>query len=181
MSGEPDWVIEKVKARKRQEMRRQLQEMESRLERIRAKEKAELEKYMNGGQAHKKRKTEAETNMDDSGEDQFLIDDYDSDSENTLAKGTTKASAFSAHTLELMEKLGMNNRLVEEEEEEIEDETKVSICRAECIQVLMIRYFTALGHIRSLLNLSMNFDGHAFHRRFFLTNTPNHQTQGPRA
>jgi hypothetical protein len=59
-SNEPDWIIEQTKARKRRELLRQREDMEARLEKIRAKEKAQREKYLKGDQTFKKRKTNVE-------------------------------------------------------------------------------------------------------------------------
>src|SRR5436190_17307992 len=44
-TDEPEWIIEQAKARKRQELLRQREEMESRLAKVRAEEKARREMY----------------------------------------------------------------------------------------------------------------------------------------
>jgi len=99
--------------------------MEARLAKIRAKEKAQEERYLKGNQKYKKRKTDTEKSdgaLDD--EEQFVLDDYDSDTESSSKKGATAESSLSAATLELMEKLGMNVSGPTEEEVEAEDEMK---------------------------------------------------------
>ncbi|RFU29090.1 hypothetical protein B7463_g7225, partial [Scytalidium lignicola] len=126
-SDEPEWIIEQARARERQAMLRHLEDMQIKLAKARAKDKAELERYVHGGQAPKKRRLEVESNMDHNEEDQFFLDDYESDSDHTGTRGNTKPAGFSAHTLELMGKLGMTNN-PGEEEEEVEDEMKVFYC-----------------------------------------------------
>jgi chromosome transmission fidelity protein 1 len=99
--------------------------MEIRLEKIRTKEKAQREKYLKGDQTFKKRKTDAEKN-EEGDEDQFILDDYDSDREQNGIKNGSAISGYSAVTLELMETLGMSSSAIRDEDEEMPDETKVS-------------------------------------------------------
>jgi chromosome transmission fidelity protein 1 len=101
--------------------------MEARLAKIRAKEKVQREKYLRGEPASKRRKTEDKGKTGDvEDEEQFVLDDYESDreGEGSLAKGDAR-NGLSAETLALMEKLGMNLGPPKEEEEELEDEVKV--------------------------------------------------------
>jgi len=126
-SSEPEWIIEQARARKRRDLLRQREEMEARLAKIRAKEKAQREKYLRGEPTSKRRKTEDKGKTGDGeDEEQFVLDDYESDreGEGPLAKGDTR-NGLSAETLALMEKLGMNLGPQKEEEEELEDEIKV--------------------------------------------------------
>jgi chromosome transmission fidelity protein 1 len=128
-TDEPEWIIEQAKARERRDLLRQREEMEARLAKIRAKEKAQQEKYLRGEPASKRRKTEDKGNTGDGeDEEQFLLDDYESDREgkDPMAKGDA-GNGLSAETLALMEKLGMNLGPQKEEEEELEDEIKVNI------------------------------------------------------
>jgi chromosome transmission fidelity protein 1 len=113
--------VEQAKARKRREMLREREEMEARLAVIRAKEKAERTKYLKGDQNFKKRKTEQAADQDD--EEQFILDDYDSDGEHG---STADGSLYSAATLELMAKMGMGPSASESADEESDDVTKVS-------------------------------------------------------
>jgi chromosome transmission fidelity protein 1 len=109
-------------------MLRNREDMEVRLAKIRAKEKAQRERYLKGDQKYKKRKTNtAKVNGEDVDEEQFILEEYDSDGEQSGPwKGGSAGIGLSAATLELMEKLGMNNNGPKEEEVEAEDETKVS-------------------------------------------------------
>jgi chromosome transmission fidelity protein 1 len=118
-SNEPKWVVEQAKARKRREMLRAREEMEARLAKIRAKEKAQKIRYLKGDQDFKKRKTFKDEEQDD--EEQFVLDDYESDQDD----GNKRGGFYSAATLELMEKMGMGPSASRSTEEEIEDETKV--------------------------------------------------------
>ena len=99
--------------------------METRLAKIRAKEKAQRERYLKGDQAFKRRKTEAEKGGDDD-EEQFVLEDYDSDREQSSVQKGVASTGFSAATLELMNKLGLGFTNTAEEEDEVEDEIKVS-------------------------------------------------------
>jgi chromosome transmission fidelity protein 1 len=106
-------------------MLRQREDMEARLKKIRAKEKAQKVKYLKPEQAYKKRKPDAlVTGNDDDSEEQFVLDDYDSDREQSTS--VAASGGLSAATLELMEKLGMSVKASREEETEIEDEIKVN-------------------------------------------------------
>lgn len=123
-SNEPDWIIAQTKARKRREMLRSREELEERLAKIRAKEKAQKVKYIKGDQSFKKRKTNSEAGEMDDDEEKFVLEDYDSDTElNNSRKGGD--GTYSAATLELMSKLGMGPNTLKAEEEQAEDEIKV--------------------------------------------------------
>jgi chromosome transmission fidelity protein 1 len=119
---EPDWIIEQSRARKRREMLRHREDMEARLAKIRAKEKAQRNRYLKGDQAFKKRKTEIKSEDDD--EEQYLLDDYESDDDKG-SRGISTTNTFSQATLELMKKVGMGPVTPEDEDEEVEDEIKV--------------------------------------------------------
>lgn len=109
-------------------MLRNREDLEARLAQIRAKEKAQRERYLKGDQKYKKRKINfgKDENADDC-EEQFVLDDYDSDAEHSRPiKRGPAGSGLSAATLELMEKLGMNMNGPKEEEVEAQDEMKAS-------------------------------------------------------
>ena len=100
--------------------------MEARLAKIRAKEKVQRERYMKGDQQHKKRRVEGgSSDQAVENEEQFVLDDYDSDVDQSVPqKGGTAANALSAATLQLMEKLGMNVNGPKEDDVAAEDEMK---------------------------------------------------------
>jgi chromosome transmission fidelity protein 1 len=105
-------------------MLRQREDMEARLAKIRAKEKAQREKYLKGDEAFKRRKTTADKDEDD--EEQFVLEDYDSDHEQNSHQKGIAATGFSVATLKLMGQLGMGTTAADNEEDEMEDEIKVS-------------------------------------------------------
>jgi chromosome transmission fidelity protein 1 len=124
-SDEPEWVIEQSKARKRREMLRRREDMEDRLSKIRAKEKAQRQQYLRGDSAQKRRKPDStQSIVDNQDEEQFVLDDYDSDSERSTFK-TEGTDGLSAATLELMQKLGMTIGAPKEDDDEGEEEIKV--------------------------------------------------------
>jgi len=123
---DPDWIIEQAKARKRRELLRNREDLEERLAKIRAKEKSQRERYLKGGQGYKKRRLESDptaANADDDDE-QFVLDDYDSDGEKSARSGLGR-EGFSAATLELMDKFGLNRQTGADDDLEMDDETKV--------------------------------------------------------
>lgn len=124
-SNEPEWIIEQTKVRKRREMLRQREEMETRLAKVRAKEKAQKESYLRGTHLSKKRRTGGEYRSEDNEDEQFVLDDYESDNETHDRKKTGDNAVYSTTTLKLMEQMGMGN-ISQDEEIVEEDETKVS-------------------------------------------------------
>ena len=153
MSDEPEWIIEQTKARKRREMFRHREDMEVRLAKIRAKEKAQKERYLKGGQNYKKQKTDTvKPEGGDGDEEQFVLDDYDSDAEQSGSrKGGKAGNGLSAATLELMERLGMNMNGPKEQEVEADDEMKVRYFYLSTLRAYSNshRYFSALELILS--------------------------------
>jgi chromosome transmission fidelity protein 1 len=124
-SDEPEWIIEQSKARKRREMLRRREDMEDRLSKIRAKEKAQRQQYLRGESAQKRRKSDStQSIVDNQDEEQFVLDDYDSDSERSTSN-TEGTGGLSAATLELMQKLGMSIGAPKEDDDEGEGEIKV--------------------------------------------------------
>jgi chromosome transmission fidelity protein 1 len=127
---EPEWVIEAARARRRKELLRRREEMEQRLKRAREKEARMKKKMLAGEKGDKRRRVEeggvGAEKQDD--EEQFALDDYDSDREADSNAGSA-ISGLPAETLALMEKLGMGyGKPKVEEEEEIEDEVKIFYC-----------------------------------------------------
>jgi chromosome transmission fidelity protein 1 len=129
-TDEPDWIVEQAKARRKRELLRQREHMEARLARIREKEKAERAKQLRQPNGKRRKKDEDPQNGSLGDEDQFVLDDYESDQE--TSKGEAKndvTSSLSATTLEMMKSLGMYRDKGEEEDlEESEEEVKVFYC-----------------------------------------------------
>lgn len=147
-----------MRARKRRELLRDREEMESRLAKVRAKEKAQHERYLKGESMQKRRKIDLK-DTSDGDEDQFILEDYDSD----VGQSGASASGLSSATLALMEKLGMIGGALREEEAEIEEETKVGIpTRQQHSSNNTPRSSSALGHILNLRNLLASSVGPSF-------------------
>jgi chromosome transmission fidelity protein 1 len=131
--------------------------VEARLSKIRAKEKAKRQQHLRGESAQKRRKPGPnQSNDPDDDEEQFILDDYESDGENSNS-GRGRTSLLSATTLELMEKLGMSTGASKEDDEESDDEIKVIRLPLLLNHSDMPRSFTVLEHIHSLRNSSMSF------------------------
>ncbi|KAF3013073.1 ATP-dependent DNA helicase chl1 [Neopestalotiopsis sp. 37M] len=117
---EPDWIIEQMLKRKREEVVRRWEEREAKLQRVRAKEKI-LE-----GRGSKRRRV-----VDDSSskagpaagseEDEWLLDERD-DQE---SQQPSEASSFSKETRNLMEKLGMSSLKKEDDDDQIDEPIKI--------------------------------------------------------
>lgn len=121
-SDDPAWLVEQTRARKRREMLRTREDLEARLAKVRAQEKAQRDRYLKGEKTSKRRKQDLNPTESQDDDEQFVLEDYDSDGEQ---KGTQNDGQYSAATLELMAKLGMGPNALGEEEEEIEEEMKV--------------------------------------------------------
>lgn len=115
-------MIEQARARKRRELLRSREELEARLAKVREKEKQEREKYARGEFRRKKRKPDGDGKIHVEREDEFALDDYESEDEGRGPKDD--GLGLSKETLALMAKLGGNVNLKDDEVEE-EDEIKV--------------------------------------------------------
>ncbi|CAL3969756.1 unnamed protein product [Diplocarpon coronariae] len=124
-TDEPEWIVEQSKARKRREMLRRREEMETRLAKIRAKEKAQRDKYLRGDKGSKKRKITADT--DEENEEQYILDDYESDREHR-GMGVGSSSGLSAETLKLMGQVGMGPIAPQEDDDDEKEEVKIFYC-----------------------------------------------------
>lgn len=144
-------------------MLRQREDMEARLARIRAKEKVQRDKYLKGDQGVKRRRVDVDKG-DDGDEEQFVLEDYESDQELNGTKGGKSGGVFSAATLELMAKIGMGPVTPKEEEDEAEDEIKASDqISLFCTRLTYHRSSTAPGHILNSHNSSTRFEESIFH------------------
>ncbi|KAI1135525.1 DNA repair helicase [Hypoxylon sp. FL0543] len=118
---EPDWIINQMLKRKREEILKQWEEREERLRKIRAKEK-ELEK-----RGSKRRRLEDDSptkhGKPDNDEDEWLLDEAQDDE---TPQGDDNPSGFSKETRNLMGKLGMGI-LHAKEEEEVTDNNEIKI------------------------------------------------------
>ncbi|TQS34994.1 hypothetical protein Golomagni_04600, partial [Golovinomyces magnicellulatus] len=134
IEDEPDWVIEQARARKCRQLLELRDDMETRLEKIRLKEKKQYDRYLRGESTLKKRKIAAHLTKGDGesdhDEEQFVLDEYDSDHVDSGSGNHSKdKSLYSAETLALLNELGMGPIDLKKDEEEkyleIEDEVKI--------------------------------------------------------
>lgn len=128
-TDEPAWLIEHTRKQKRREALSRREDLNTRIAKIKAKEKRVKERYQNGESHTKRQKIASSADADDADETRFILDDYESDED---AAQKRKATAFddsglSAETQALMEKLGMTLKK-KEQTEEVLDETKIFFC-----------------------------------------------------
>lgn len=121
---EPDWIVNQMLRRKREELLKKWEEREARLARIRAKEElleqrgAKRRRIDDGPQRSRTQVTK------DDEDDEWLLADRDA------ADGTTgdgSAPSYSKETKNLMDKLGMGSLQKEEEDNLDEHEIKVGL------------------------------------------------------
>ncbi|KAI0836229.1 DNA repair helicase [Hypoxylon sp. FL0890] len=110
---EPDWIINQMLKRKREEVLKQWEEREARLKKIRAKEKQLEERgskrrRLENGSIRKNVKT-------DDDEEEWLLDGFQDED---ASQGNDNPSNFSKETRTLMGKLGMGTLQAKEEEED---------------------------------------------------------------
>lgn len=118
MKDEPDWMVEQMLRRKREDLLQRWQEREELLAKIRAKER-ELE-----ARGKKRRRIEDPTSgrggKDVDEDAEFLLDDWDDDE-----AGDDPMSIYSKETRALMESMGLGAPKTQEKEAEEEEEIKV--------------------------------------------------------
>lgn len=126
--GEPDWIIEQMLRRKRNELVAKWEEREARLEAIRRKEKATEER------GSKRRRIDrpditARSRAEDEKEAEFLIDDWE-EGGGGAARSSDERDALdglSKETRALLQKIGMGEaqRIDADDDETAEEEVKV--------------------------------------------------------
>ena len=125
---EPEWMAEHARESKRKEILHMRAEFEERLAKVREKERKLREKQISGEPFRKKRKQDGpgeEREVDV--EDQFALDDYNSDDEATPRQ--SGQSQYSAETTKLLEKLGMIPPAKDDRTtDDIEEEMKIFFC-----------------------------------------------------
>lgn len=132
---EPEWVRQFAREERKKKLLQTRKDLEERLKRVREKEKREKE-AMELGTSRKRIRVDIE--MEGSGrkkrsdEDEFLLEDYESDEEDSGRKGRTPGpyDFLSAETREHMRKLGYSLSLgdKDKEEDELPDEMKIFYC-----------------------------------------------------
>lgn len=116
-AGEPDWVVEQLLKRKREELTRRWEEREERLEKARQKEKAQEAR-----RAKRRRIEEGGERGPVDEEAEWLLDWEDED-----AKGSDPLSGLSAETRDTLARMGLGGPRKQPEDEELDDEIKVAL------------------------------------------------------
>ena len=120
---EPEWMAEHARESKRKEILHMRAEFEERLAKVRAKERKLRDKQTSGEPFRKKRKQDGQDDERELDvEDQFALDEYNSDNESTSHQ--PGQAQYSAETTKLLEKLGMiiptkDDRSTDDAEEEL--------------------------------------------------------------
>lgn len=128
---DPEWMKEHARNERRRNALQHRQDLEKRLAKVREREKKLKQQYENGEPMTKRRKVANADGDGEPGDDQFLLDDYESDKEDRggLIRGNNNPDGLSAETQALLKKLGMNYGLPTVEEEiEMPDELKIFFC-----------------------------------------------------
>ncbi|KAI9871916.1 MAG: ATP-dependent DNA helicase chl1 [Pleopsidium flavum] len=131
-NDEPEWMLEYARQHKRQAFLHQTQELETRLAKIRAREKRQRQHFKNDEpQQKRKRMGKGDPTSEELNDVHFMIDDYQSDGDEDAQKPgacITTDGGLSEATQELMRKLGMVPSGAQSDEEETDDELKIFYC-----------------------------------------------------
>ncbi|KAJ0337864.1 hypothetical protein COL922a_006276 [Colletotrichum nupharicola] len=118
---EPDWIVEQMLRRKREELARNWEEREKKLEQIRLKEEvleirsAKRRRFDEGASKSKARN-------DADADDEWLLDEAD---ESGVADDGDAMSGLSKETKDILSRFGLGNLKAEQEEDKVEDGVKV--------------------------------------------------------
>lgn len=160
---EPSWVVEQLLSRKRGELLRQWEDREKRLASFRLKEKVQEER------GRKRRRVEEvpasiKTTADEDAEWLLDTDDHDERQEDAL-------SGLSKESREILEKIGLGNRIkqTDSDEEIIEEKIKVRVLTLIQFLLIVTRDYRSIIHPERTLNyhnLSQNCAVLYFHPRY---------------
>ncbi|KAG9574879.1 ATP-dependent RNA helicase CHL1, partial [Aureobasidium melanogenum] len=132
---EPEWMVQHSREEKKNQVIQKRAELEAKLEKIRQHERRIRDRQENGPPLNKKRKLDDDNNdrnVDIVDDEQFALDDYESDDEGSKAPRTDNGNAdlgLSKETQALMQKLGYGLSAASQSEDlEAEDELKIYFC-----------------------------------------------------
>ncbi|KAI4839694.1 DNA repair helicase [Aureobasidium sp. EXF-8845] len=131
---EPEWMVQHSREEKKNQVIQKRAELEAKLEKIRQHERKIRDRQENGPPLTKKRKVDDgnEKNADIVDDEQFALDEYESDDDGTKVSDTNNGNAelgLSKETQALMQKLGYGiSALPNTEDMEAEDELKIYFC-----------------------------------------------------
>ncbi|KIW05553.1 uncharacterized protein PV09_03431 [Verruconis gallopava] len=128
---EPDWIVEHARKERRARALQHRQDLEARLARIRQNELNLQKKYERGEPPSKRQKTAQVGGDEEGGEDQYILDDYESDNERQGGRQLGAATDYgvSTETQAILKRLGMFAGMqAEEDDMEMPDELKIFYC-----------------------------------------------------
>ncbi|EME42213.1 hypothetical protein DOTSEDRAFT_81172 [Dothistroma septosporum NZE10] len=100
---EPGWMIEAHREARTREIRQMRADLEARLSAIREREKELKERQANDKPVFKRQRRSADVKCNTGDEEQFVLDDYESDREGS----SIEQPQYSAETTRMMQKMGM--------------------------------------------------------------------------
>ncbi|SPO05517.1 related to CHL1 - protein of the DEAH box family [Cephalotrichum gorgonifer] len=119
-AGEPDWVVEQLLRRKRDELTRQWEEREERLESIRQKERAQEARRAKRRRVEEGGSELAREAVDEDAE--WLLDDWE---DRDAQGGSDPLSGLSAETRDILSRMGMGPKKTNPEDDKLDDEIKI--------------------------------------------------------
>ncbi|CAI7668065.1 unnamed protein product [Penicillium bialowiezense] len=122
---EPEWMVEFAKKESRRALTEKRQEFEARLAKIRQEEERLKQAQESTDRPRKKQRVDEPASEATADEEQYILDDYDSDAEKQEPKD---ADGLSASTLALLQKFQGQFSSQKKEEEQEEDEIKIFFC-----------------------------------------------------
>ncbi|KAJ5566303.1 Helicase-like DEXD box c2 type [Penicillium sp. DV-2018c] len=127
---EPEWMVEHAKRESRRAITEKRQAFEARLAKVRQEEERLKRTRDNTERPSKRQRLEDSAPELATDDDQFALDDYDSDTESqNKQKGSTSSDGLSASTLALLERFkGKISTQRKDEESEGDDEIKIFFC-----------------------------------------------------
>ncbi|KAL4951328.1 helicase C-terminal domain-containing protein [Aspergillus filifer] len=128
---EPEWMVEFAKREASRTFTQKRNEFELRLARIKREEEKQRAAHENPLGPRKRQKVDPNVSSEDiGGEDQFALEDYESDNDQPSAslKGSGAFNGLSSSTLELLERLKGNGSNYKTGEEDEDNEVKIFYC-----------------------------------------------------
>ncbi|KAJ5154120.1 uncharacterized protein N7500_009559 [Penicillium coprophilum] len=123
---EPEWMIEHAKRESRRAITEKRQEFEARLAKIREEERLKSQDSADRPRKKQRLDDSASEPVDD---DQFVLDDYDSDTDNPNKQiKSANSDGLSASTLALLERFQGKFSANKEKEDDGDDEIKIFFC-----------------------------------------------------
>lgn len=161
--GEPDWIIEQMLRRKRNELVAKWEDREARLEAVRRKEKATEER------ANKRRRVDrpaipTKSKAEDEEEAEFLIDDWEEGGSGGPARSSDDKDGFdglSKETRAMLQKIGMGEAKKADADDDENPEEEIKVCA--CVLTYRIQRPSPLIHSSDLLHIKDPLSTNAVH------------------